>query len=597
MGTKHVPQRPIWKRVNMSLRSVLNAWWVLGLVFLFSSRLCRAQSFQDFFTNRETITATGGTLNGSNTNATIEPGEPRHGGKPGGHSLWISFLAPTNGVVRFTTEAPGFDSLLSAYYFRSTNDTTLDKLAEAARDDDSEELGTRESRIEFGITAGRRYEIAVDGYFGAVGDFRLRWSLDATPVAPPTVLSTPPDQTLQLGASVTLTVVLTNVPNGTKFKWYRNDTELPDEKNTVLVIPSLQVTNVGHYKLLIDVGQKITFFTIPADLQINTEGANALAQSKFPDASGTGLVGRDGSGSPSPLPTVRTVAHLPKGLGPVGVVRGYNGSQIFDTTYATTDPAEPAHCGVPPGASYWLMYQPPTNGTLSLDTGGSSYETALEVYTYDGTPQGYRDLISIACDHGITGNASHVQPGVIKLRQYLIAISGVAGARGVAHLNYSLNTNQLPQPPSLLSEPVPKVVTNGSDVALGVQVAGASPMKFLWRKDGALLADFQAAVLRLPRANITNSGSYVLAITNDLGGLEARLSLRVLFPARCELSLMESAAVLRFATVPGQKYTIEHALEITGSWAAASAPWIGDGATVTTNFPAALTGFYRLRIE
>jgi len=575
------------------------AYLFLGLIWLCVAQACSAQSFQDYFTNRQTVTGISGGLTGNNQNATVEPGEPKHGGKTGGHSLWISWLAPTNGVVRFQTEASRFDTLLSAYYFNSTNDTTFDKLLVAARDDDSEELGDRESQIEFGVTAGQKYEIAVDGYFGAVGEIELQWSVHGTPVPPPTVLSTSPDAALRIGDAVTLSVVLTNVPSGTKYKWYLNGSELADEKNTTLLIPSMQITNVGRYKLQI-ISQGVSFFSISTELQINTEGADALAQSKFPDAPGTGLLGSNGgtgqvvnSGGAAPL----SKRPGPKGTGPIGVVRGYDGSQIFDTTYATTDPAEPAHCGVPAGASYWLMYQPPSDGTITLDTFGSSYETALEVYTYEGTPQSYQDLISVGCDHGIGPGRSRVQTPILKTRPYLIAVNGVAGARGTARLNYNLNTNQLPRAPSLLVSPQPQVVPSGSDVVLTPVVQGAPPLRFLWRKDGIVLASVSGASLHMTQVSPTNSGTYLVSITNDLGGVEASLPLRVITPGRCELTVSNGAVAFSFSTVAGQRYTIEQAQQITGPWTANSPSWSGDGSTVLTNFQAAGIQFYRLRID
>src|SRR6478609_1052967 len=115
----------------------------------------------------------------------------------------------------------------------------------------------------------------------------------------------------------------------------------------------MQVTNVGHYKLQIDVGSHITFFAFSTELQINTEGANALAQGKFPDAPGTELLGSDGTLGPilrQALSAKIVAAATPKAF---GVVRGYNGSQIFNTTFATTDPTEPIHCSVTGGYSYW----------------------------------------------------------------------------------------------------------------------------------------------------------------------------------------------------------------------------------------------------
>src|SRR5689334_10323648 len=282
-NTSDVSPSYIKERICRLMKAIMKRRLIaFGLAWLGVSGLAQAQSFQDFFTNRQSFLSASGILSGNNSTATVEPGEPKHGGKTGGHSLWISWVAPSNGVARFKTETSGFDTLLSAYHFNSTNDTTFDKLVETARDDDSEELGDRESTIEFGAAAGQRFEIAVDGYFGAVGAIKLTWSLDATPNPPPTIVSTTPDATLQIGDPVTLNVVLTSGSGGTKFKWFFNGAELLDEKSTNLVIVAMQVTNVGRYKLQIDVGSHITFFTMSTELQINTEGAHALAEPKFP---------------------------------------------------------------------------------------------------------------------------------------------------------------------------------------------------------------------------------------------------------------------------------------------------------------------------
>ena len=48
----------------------------------------------DNFANAETITDRFGWLDGDNTEATKEPGEPNHAGNPGGASVWYSWTAP-----------------------------------------------------------------------------------------------------------------------------------------------------------------------------------------------------------------------------------------------------------------------------------------------------------------------------------------------------------------------------------------------------------------------------------------------------------------------------------------------------------------------
>jgi hypothetical protein len=590
MFLRHIKYRGCLPMNNSANRARL---LMFAFAWIACAPLCRAQTFQDYFTNRQTFTAASGSLNGNNSTATIESNEPLHGGKPGGHSVWISWVAPTNGVARFKTETSGFDTLMSAYHFNSTNDTTLDKLVESARDDDSEELGDRESEIDFGVLAGQRYEIAIDGYYGAAGGIKLAWSLDATTNPPPTILSTTPDITLQIGDPMTLTVVLTNVPVGTKFQWFFNGLELLDQGSTNLSIASMQVTNVGRYKLKIDLGSHITYFVRSTELQINTEGANALAQSKLPDSPGTKLLGNDG-----------TLIRSAKLIGPraqtptFGVVLGYNGSQIFNTTFATTDPAEPIHCSTVGGSSYWFTFQPPTNGTFTIDTVGSTYDTVMEVYTYNTPPTSYQNLISLACDHDSVPGGSRVRFAVTKTRQYVVAIAGVNGAKGTAYLNYSLNTNQLPTAPALTGSPSTMVVTNGANVILVPPITGSPPMRFTWSRDAVLVTNSYSPGLSLPNVTPAQTGNYLVTVTNDLGSASAQLALHVVVPPICSIAQNTSNGLqMSLPTQTGLHYTVEQAPDPGGPWQSWGSTFVGDGLTLNIALPITTTGFYRVRVE
>jgi hypothetical protein len=542
------------------------------------------------FTNRETILTLSGQLNGNNSAATVEPGEPNHGGKPGGHSLWISWVAPTNGVARFKTEGSGFDTLLAAYYFASTNDTTFDKLLVAARADDSEGFES-ESEIEFGVIMGQRYEIAVDGYYAATGPVELQWTVDGTAGIPPIVLSTPADRALKVGDAVTLTVVLTN-DAGAQLKWFFNDNELGITTAT-LSIASMQVTNVGRYKLQIKSGS-VSYFAAPVELQINTEGAtNVLAQNKLLDSRTSELVGGDGNNGPN-------FSRLNSGPRPlVTVIRGYSGSQIFNTTFAVTDPNEPPHCGVVSGASYWLAYTPPTNGTITLDTIGSTYDTVLEAYTYNVTPTNYANLISLACDNDSVApqGAARVFIPVIKGRQYVMVVAGVNGARGTAYLNYSLDTNSQPTAPKLLSPPVTQVAASGSAVTLAANWTGSAPVQCSWQKDQTPLPGASAPGLLLTNLSTADTANYVLSVTNDLGSLTVTLPLRVVTPPLSALTPTTSGFRLSWLTVSGQVYTIEEANAVVGPWQRWTNAFLGDGQTSNVDLAPSGTRFYRILVQ
>jgi hypothetical protein len=566
----------------------------------------QAANFQDYFTNRETIFTTNGTLVGDNSTATIETGEPKHGGKVGGHSLWISWVAPTNGVATFDTHGSSFDTLLSAYTLNSTNATQVTQLHEEARNDD-DPAAPPTSLIQIGAIAGRSYEIAVDGYQGATGSVVLSWSFLPATAPPPIVISTPNDLAAKQGDPVTLSVNLT-ATGGAQFQWFFNGLEATNQNATNYVIASLQDTNVGRYQLRVTVGNgnnRVRFFTTPVELQINSDGStNTLAEDKLLDAPFSPLIGDDG-GTNTGHVVLSRVATRPGGLGgtpftpSIGVVRGYNGSQVFNTTFATTDPAEPPHCGVTGGASYWLQYQPPTNGTMTLDTIGSSYDTVMEVYTYNGALIGYTNLISIACDNdSVTLHGpSRVTFQAVKTRQYIVVVDGVNAARGIAWLNYLLNTNLPAQPPAAASLVVTQTVFAGANVTFAPTITGALPLVYSWKKNGTNIAGVTIPVLQLANVTSTNMATYTLTVTNDLGTITISNILHVVTPMNCSVSKTGGSLNLAFPTTANFRYTIQSSTNLVGPWTQWAAPFFGGGQTYSTNIAGPGTKFFRVRVE
>lgn len=120
-------------------------------------------------------------------------------------------------------------------------------------------------------------------------------------------------------------------------------------------------------------------------------------------------------------------------------VTGYNGTQTFVTSPGK-DPDEPNACGVVGGSSYWFSYKPPTNGCVSFNTAGSSYDTVLAVYVDDGRNLGYASLLPVTCNDNISNTLqSAVSFTGSPKTNYYIMLDGVGGAVGTAVLNYKLN--------------------------------------------------------------------------------------------------------------------------------------------------------------
>lgn len=132
--------------------------------------LAFSEPANDDFAQRTVLTGFPVTATGFNRNATAEAGnDAAHASIPSGQSVWWEWSSPTNGFVAISTAGSSFNTLLAIY----TGDA-LDALTEVkANDNFSEQPGVFASQVTFQATAGTRYLIAVDGYYGQSGDIQL----------------------------------------------------------------------------------------------------------------------------------------------------------------------------------------------------------------------------------------------------------------------------------------------------------------------------------------------------------------------------------------------------------------------------------------
>lgn len=112
-----------------------------------------------------------GTVEGNNTNATVEFGEPSHGGDDASHSLWWTWAAPESGWVTFVSEA-AVQTRLAAY-----EGVQLSGLEPVAI---GKSFGGNPANVAaFFARKGHVYAIATDS--AETGDVDLRWSMIAEP--------------------------------------------------------------------------------------------------------------------------------------------------------------------------------------------------------------------------------------------------------------------------------------------------------------------------------------------------------------------------------------------------------------------------------
>lgn len=526
---------------------------LLFLLFLgLTMKTALAQVFSDLFAGRQLLTNVSVLVTGSNTNATVEPGEPKHADKIGGHSVWISWLAPANGLVTLSTMGSSFDTLLAAYVLEPGNDPPLQRLQDVADDDDYG--GQVTSYLQFGVTANQTYQIAVDGFNGAAGDITFQLNFLSSSNLQPTVISRAGDQALRLGDPLILTVGVIPTTAQMDLQWYLNGNRISDASEPTLIVPSLQRTNLGFYSLRFELDDD-SFFSSSIEIEVNSEGqSQVLARNKIADAALSGL-------SPNAVQS---------GISG-GVVLGYNGTQIFNTTNAVVDTNAPLVCGVPPGAAYWFSYQAPTNGIMTINTSNSSFATLLAVFTYAGVLTSYTNLVSVACDNnsGGTGtNTSQVSFVTTNGGNYFIVVGGVNGARGIAHLNYSLSAGLPPVPPVLTSPPTPLLASANTAVAFNAVASGTAPLAYQWWKNNSRLRQQTNASVFFSEPSGQDTGNYFVVVTNIAGAVtSAPVNLTVISSAFVSLNSASNSVVAAFPGIRGYQYSVDCAAGLSaGAW-------------------------------
>lgn len=153
----------------------------------------------DDFSGRLRISGSQVVTNGTNVDATREPGEPVFPGfegldaflYAGGHSVWWEWIAPTNGSVLISTAGSSLDTRLAVF-----TGTELRRLELVAANDNAVD-GLRTSRVLItNVVAGVDYQVLIDSTaWERPGPYRLTLSV----IEPPRLLlSATPDGPVRL---------------------------------------------------------------------------------------------------------------------------------------------------------------------------------------------------------------------------------------------------------------------------------------------------------------------------------------------------------------------------------------------------------------
>jgi hypothetical protein len=186
-------------------------------------------------------------------------------------------------------------------------------------------------------------------------------------------------------------------------------------------------------------------------------------------------------------------------------------------TNATRETGEPRIAGNDGAHSVWWKWTAPSNGSVTLDTRGSYYDTTLGVYT--GTT--VSSLTKVAdnddIDPGVV-QASTLTFGVTSGTTYRFAVDGWDGdSAGITlNLNFSSVGGTLP---SITSQPASVTVNSGSSASFSVTATGTEPLAYQWQLGGVAIAGATSATYNIASATSAVAGTYSVVVTNAAGSV------------------------------------------------------------------------------
>ena len=176
------------------------------------------------------------------------------------------------------------------------------------------------------------------------------------------------------------------------------------------------------------------------------------------------------------------------------------------------------------GKTVWWTWVAPRNGTVSIHTYGSSFDTVVAIYRmYDDglrLPLGSGDDSFASPPPAIVAYplAAQAQALVTAGVRYYIGVDGHAGATGDIKLAVGLGTSGFgSSPPKMSAQPKSTEVGLGASLILQALVTGNPPLRVQWERNGLPIPDATNTTYSVSAASESDAGIYRLSVTNAFG--------------------------------------------------------------------------------
>ena len=343
-----------------------------------------------------------------------------------------------------------------------------------------------------------------------------------TVIAPPLILAQPANATVSLGANAAFRVNVTGTAPLT-FLWSKDGQPLADGGNlsgstsNVLTIASVATGDAGNYSVAVvnaagstNSGSAALTVIVPPSIVTPPAPVAAIAGTNVSFtvvADGTAPFtfqwqknGVNISGANTDTLSLANIGTSSAGNFSVVVA---NSAGAITSAVATLTVLLPPSITTQPANQYGAL-----NSTVTLQVGVTGTAPFSYQWFKAGNPLTDGGNISGANTAALTISALTTND----LDVYAVTVSNDYGSATSSNAAVSMN-----MAPLILTQPASQKVIRSNAVALTVDVAGSSPFKFQWRRNGANLAGATLPTLTFTNVTTNQGGNYSVVITNVFG--------------------------------------------------------------------------------